>query len=142
MKISARNQFKGTIASLKPGAVNTEVSVGVAGGNTITAIITNGSAQSLGLAVGKDVVVLVKASSVLVMTDGAGLRLSARNCLKGTVEAVTPGAVNSEIALSLPGGIEVHAVITNAAAKELGLVAGASATAVIKASSVILGVPA
>ena len=142
MKISARNQFKGTVASLKPGAVNTEVSVGVAGGNTVTAIITNGSAQSLGLAAGKDVVVLVKASSVLLMTDGAGLRLSARNCLSGTVKAVTPGAVNSEVTLSLPGGLEVHAIITNDAAKELGMAPGGAATAVIKASSVILGVPA
>ena len=142
MKISARNQFAGTVTSLKPGAVNTEVSVGIAGGNAITAIITNGSAQSLGLTIGKEAVALVKASSVLLMTDGSGLRLSARNCLKGTVRTLTPGAVNSEVALTLPGGLEVHAVITNDAAKELKLAAGTSATAVIKASSVILGVPA
>lgn len=142
MKISARNQFKGTVASLKAGAVNTEVTVAVPGGNTITAIITNGSAQSLSLAVGKEAIALVKASSVLLMSDDAGLRLSARNCLAGTVKSLTPGAVNTDVALALPGGVEVHAVITNDAARELSLAVGAAATAVIKASSVILGVPA
>lgn len=142
MKISARNQFAGSVAGLTPGAVNTEVAVTVAGGNTITAIITNGSAKSLGLAVGVEVVVLIKASSVLLMTGGSGLRLSARNCLAGTVKSVVAGAVNSEVSLSLPGGLEVYAIITNDAATELGLAVGSPATAVIKASSVILGVPA
>lgn len=140
MKISARNQFKGRVASLRTGAVNSEISVEIAGGNTITAIITNASAQSLGLAVGKEVIAVVKASSVLLMSEGAGLRLSARNCLAGQVKALTQGAVNSEVALALPGGLAVYAVITNDAVKELNLTVGSPATAVIKASSVILGV--
>lgn len=142
MKISARNQFTGSISALTTGAVSTEVAITVAGGNTITAIITNASAKSLGLAPGGSVVVLVKASSVLLMTGGSDLRLSARNCLAGTVEKLVAGAVNSEVLLSLPGGLEVYAIITNDAVSELGLAVGSPATAVIKASSVILGVPA
>lgn len=140
MKISARNVFKGSIATIVPGSVNTEVAVAIAGGDTLTAIVTNSSAQSLGLAKGKEVVALIKASSVLLMTDDSGIRLSARNCLKGKVKSVTPGAVNSEVTLTLAGGGEIHAIVTCGAVQELGLAPGVSVIAVIKASSVILGV--
>jgi molybdate transport system regulatory protein len=142
MKISARNSFKGTITNLTPGAVNSEVIVNIGGGDTVTAIITNGSAQGLALAKGKEVVALVKASSILLMTDSTGYKLSARNTLAATVQSVTPGAVNAEVSLKLGGGAEVHAIVTNDSVKELGLTAGKPATVVIKASSVILGVAA
>ena len=76
------------------------------------------------------------------MTDAGELRLSARNQLAGTVTRVLPGAVNTEVVLSLPGGGSVAAVVTNTSADALGLTIGAAATAVFKASSVILGVAA
>lgn len=142
MKISARNIFKGSVAAVTPGSVNTEVSVAIAGGDTLTAIVTNASAQSLGLAKDKEVFALIKSSSVLLMTDDSGIRLSARNCLKGIVKSVTPGAVNAEVTVTLAGGGEMHAIVTMAAVADLGLAAGVAATAVIKAPSVILGVPA
>lgn len=142
MKISARNSFKGTVIAVTPGAVNSEVDVEIGGGDTVVSIVTNSSAKSLDLAVGKKVTALVKASSVLLMTDSSGLKLSARNCLTGKVKSVTPGAVNAEVVLILKGGAEVHSIVTNDAIRDLGLVAGGSATAVIKASSVILGVSA
>lgn len=68
------------------------------------------------------------------------MKLSARNVLKGTVKKVTPGAVNSEVLLELPGGTEVVAIITNASAESLGLQAGKEAYAVIKASNVMVAV--
>ena len=142
MKISARNIFRGTVDALRTGAVNSEVDLTLSGGEKLVAMITNESAQALGLAAGKEAVALVKASSVLVMTDEAGIRLSARNCLAGTVKAVTSGPVSAEVTIALTGGTEVHATITHNAADELGLEPGSAATAVFKASSVILGVPA
>lgn len=141
MKISARNIFKGSITHLQPGAVNAEVGVSIGGGNQVTAIITNASVQSLGLAMGKEVIVLVKASSVLVLVDGTGYRLSARNSLAGTITEITDGPVGAEVAIELAGGNVVHATITHGSALTLGLKKGLPATAVIKASSVILGVP-
>ncbi|MEW9898408.1 TOBE domain-containing protein [Chitinivorax sp. PXF-14] len=140
MNISARNQFSGTVASLQAGAVNAEVIVDLGGGTQLAAIITNASVQSLGLAAGKPVVALVKASSILLMTDGGGFKLSARNCLAGTVKQVRDGAVNAEVVLALPGGTEVVAIVTQESVASLGLKAGVAATAVIKASAVILGV--
>ncbi|ATE61454.1 TOBE domain-containing protein [Thauera sinica] len=142
MKISARNKFEGTVAAVTAGAVNAEVGIDLASGDKLVAIITLESARSLQLAPGGKVVALVKAPWVMLMTDGSGIRLSARNCLAGTVKTVTPGAVNAEVVVALPGGTEIVAIVTNDAVTELGLAPGVPATAVIKASNVILGVPA
>ena len=142
MKISARNQFKGKITALTPGAVNSEVVVDIGSGDKIVSIITNGSAKALNLVVGKEVIALVKASSILLMTDSSGIKLSARNTLRASIKSVTVGAVNGEVSLKLAGGAEVHAIVTNDSIKELGLETVKEAVVVIKASSVILGVAA
>jgi molybdopterin-binding protein len=68
------------------------------------------------------------------------MKISARNVLKGKVTKVIHGAVSSEVAIELPNGIEVVAVITKSSARALGLKKGKEAYAVIKASSVMVGV--
>ena len=68
------------------------------------------------------------------------MRVSARNLLKGRIKQIEPGAVNSEIILELPGGVEVVSIITNRSVKALGLSVGKEAYAVIKASSVMIAV--
>ncbi|ACO81157.1 Mo processing, homeostasis [Azotobacter vinelandii CA] len=142
MKISARNVFKGTVSALKEGAVNAEVDILLGGGDKLAAVVTLESARSLQLAAGKEVVAVVKAPWVLLMTDSSGYRLSARNILTGTVKTIETGAVNAEVTLALQGGTEITSMVTKEAVAELGLKPGASASAVIKASNVILGVPA
>lgn len=69
MKISARNMLKGTVTSLVEGAVNTEVTVKLAGGAEVVSIITKASAKNLGLQKGKDVYAVVKASNVMIAVD-------------------------------------------------------------------------
>ena len=142
MKISARNVFQGKITEVKPGSVNSEIDVALSGDDNIVAIVTNGSVQKLGLAKGKAVTVLIKASSVLVMTDGSGITLSARNVLSGKVSSLSNGPVSSEVGITLSSGSKVFATITHDAVNELDLKVGVNASAVIKASSVILGVAA
>jgi molybdate transport system regulatory protein len=142
MKVSARNAFKGTITAIQPGAVNAEVTLKTSAGDSLVAIVTEGSVKSLSLGVGKEVVALVKAPWVMVATQDAGLTFSARNQLAGQVSTLSKGAVNSEVGITLPGGTEVFAVITNEAVAELGLAPGKAASAIIKASHVILAVPA
>jgi molybdopterin-binding protein len=68
MKISARNQLKGTVKSVTMGNVMAEVAVDI-GGNVITSVITKGSAEALGLSPGKPVVVIIKATEVLLGAD-------------------------------------------------------------------------
>lgn len=142
MKTSARNQFAGTVRVVRGGAINDELELEVIGGLRIVATVTRESRTELGLEVGAKAFALVKASSILLMTDAGEVRLSARNQLAGTVNRVVPGAVNTEVVLQLPGGGTVVAVITNQSATSLGLADGGPATAVFKASSVILGVAA
>lgn len=66
------------------------------------------------------------------------MKLSARNVLKGTVKQITPGVVNSEVVIELPGGIEVVSIITKSSVERLGLKVGGEAYAVIKASNVMV----
>jgi molybdate transport system regulatory protein len=142
MKVSARNAFKGSISAIQPGAVNSEVTLKTKGGDPLVAIVTADSVKSLGLAVGKEVVALVKAPWVMLAAGDSKLKFSARNQLKGTVSHVTKGAVNSEVGVKLPGCTEVFAVVTNEAVAELNLAIGNAAIAVIKSSHVILAVEA
>jgi molybdate transport system regulatory protein len=142
MKVSARNVFEGTVIQVQDGAVNAEVVIELAGGEHLVAVVTMASIKSLGIAVGKEAVALIKAPWVMLMTEASDIRLSARNCLEGKVTRVTEGAVNSEVVVQLPGGTEVFSIVTRDAVEELGLAPGVAATAVIKASHIILGVPA
>ncbi|WP_194790380.1 TOBE domain-containing protein [Pseudomonas sp. UFMG81] len=142
MKVSARNVFKGKVRDVQPGAVNSEVTLELAGGETLVAVVTVQSVSSLGLKPGAEALALIKAPWVMLMTEASDIRLSARNCLNGKVVKVTEGAVNAEVTLELAGGTQVYAIVTRDAVQELGLAPGVSATAVIKASHIILGVPA
>jgi len=141
MRTSARNQFFGTVTRVVPGAVNDEIELAIAGGQKIVAIVTRESTDNLALAPGRQVFALIKSSSVIVMTAGEGVRLSARNQLAGTVARLTRGAVNAEAVIALGGGGTVAATVTNESVDMLGLAEGLAATALFKASSVILGVP-
>jgi len=143
MLTSARNQFAGKVTRLKTGAVNDEVQLKLSGGDEIVSVITHESVENLGIKVGIRVVALVKASSVIVgIDDGEPMKLSARNRLAGTIERLVTGAVNTEVVIALNGGNTVAAIITNGAADALSLAEGKPATAIFKASSVILGVGA
>ncbi|AZF64234.1 MULTISPECIES: TOBE domain-containing protein [unclassified Pseudomonas] len=142
MKVSARNVFKGQVSQVQEGAVNAEVVLTLAGGEQLVAVVTIQSVRNLGIAVGKEAVALIKAPWVMLMTDSSDIRLSARNCLEGTVLSVNDGSVNAEVVIELAGGSKVYAIVTRDAVAELGLAPGVSATAVIKASHIILGVPA
>ena len=68
------------------------------------------------------------------------MRLSARNQLSGTVVAIEEGAVNGIVKIEVAPGLVITSSITNASIEELGLIEGAKAVAVIKASSVMVGV--
>ena len=68
------------------------------------------------------------------------MKISARNVLKGKVKQIEQGAVNTEVTIELPGGIEIVSIITKTSAAGLGLTKGKDVYAVIKASSVMIGV--
>ena len=68
MRISARNQIKGTVLEVKKGATTSHVRVDI-GGNVMTSAITNVAVDDLGIKVGGKVIVVVKASDVMIAVD-------------------------------------------------------------------------
>jgi len=141
MQTSARNQFLGTVTSVKTGAVNDEVILDIGGGDQLAAIITHESTLHLGLAPGVEAYALIKAPWVILTTDDS-MKTSARNRLCGTVARCQEGAVNGEVIVELPGGKTVAAIVTNDSIHSLGLKVGVRACALIKASHIILAVSA
>jgi molybdopterin-binding protein len=75
-----------------------------------------------------------------IKTGGIIMKISARNVIKGKVKKLIPGAVNTEVVIELPGGTEIVSIITKSSADSLGVQEGKEVYAVIKASSVMLGV--
>ena len=100
------------------------------------------SLRSLGIAVGKPAVAVVKASAITLLPPASPYRFTARNQLAGTVANVAKGAINSQVVIALKGGSSLSAVVTNDAIGELDLKVGAPITALFKAGQVLLGVPA
>lgn len=69
MKLSARNQLKGKIVKIVPGAVNGIVVLDIGNGQQISASITLQSVKDLGLEVGKEAYAVIKASAVMIGVD-------------------------------------------------------------------------
>ena len=141
MNVSARNVFKGKIPALTEGLGNVEVAVDLSGGDTLVAIATVEGLHRLGLQPGCEVMAWVKVPWIILIRGGqpGAPGFSARNRLTGTVRQLIRGTLNSEVTPSLAGGSLLHAVVTDEAVRDMGLQPGFSATAMIKASDVILG---
>ena len=69
MRLSARNQIKGTVVDVKKGATTSHIRVDIGGGQIMTSSITNEAVNDLGLAAGGKVTVVIKASDVMIAVD-------------------------------------------------------------------------
>jgi molybdate transport system regulatory protein len=139
MRTSARNALRGVVSRITDGAVNAEVSLQVADGVEIVAVVTRPSVTDLGLEPGKPAVALIK-STFVVLAKGDGLVTSARNQLKGRVVEREDGAVSSEVTLEIANGKTITASITRESADQLAIAIGEPLWALIKAPHVILAV--
>lgn len=66
------------------------------------------------------------------------MTLSARNQLKGTVKEVVTGVITAKVTIDIGGGKEIVAVVTKDAVEDLQLKPGSAATAIIKATEVLI----
>jgi len=138
MKISTQNQLKGVIVAITEGMVNSEVDIELDNGMFIAAVITNSAVESLGLERDAEAYAFMKSSNVMI---GIGdFQVSARNVLPGKISAIKDGIVNSQVELDLGGGVKLTSVITKSSVDHLELAVGKEVSAIIKASSVVLGV--
>lgn len=140
MQTSARNALRGTVTRITDdGAVNAEVTLAVAGGVEIVAVVTRESVATLRLAIGRPVIALIK-SSFVVLAKGEGVVTSARNHIKGVVSTRHDGAISSEVVIEVAQGKTLTATITRESADAMQLKEGEVVTALIKAPHVILAV--
>jgi len=137
MRISAENRFEGTVTSVQRNCVSGVVSIDV-NGTPITASITAGSVENLKLERGKQVVAVVNDVDVM-LARGRSLDLSARNQFRARVLDIDTGAVNTVVKLRGLGDNIIYATVSNRAAGRLNLREGENVLAVIKASSVMVG---
>lgn len=135
MKTTARNELKGIVNEVIEGIVMAEVRVEVSPSIFISATITKEGFKNMGISLGDEVYVLIKASSMIL--SKRKMKATARNILKGKIEKIIKGAVNSEVKLSIGENL-LCAVVTNEAIEELQLKEQEETYAVFKASSVIL----
>lgn len=140
MRISARNTFAGTIVEIVKGAVNSEITITLNGGQPITSVITNGAVDNLGLKEGMSAYAIIKSNAVIVGRELHSTKLSTRNIMCGTVQRVIDGPVSSEVDVEIGGGNIISAIITKTSSEKLGFNEGEHACAIFKASDVIIGV--
>ena len=140
MRTSARNALRGRISEIRHDALSAEIGVVVSEGTTIYALVTSESMRELGLCVGREATVLVKASFVVIAPGSEAPAVSSRNCLRGTVRRCDVSAVNAEVILDIGEGKTLAATITARSAEVLGLVPGKPACAVFDAAHVIVAI--
>ncbi|MFF5933999.1 molybdopterin-binding protein [Streptomyces sp. NPDC012508] len=136
MSLSMRNQLPGTVTSVTTGEAMATVKVRLDGGQDVTAAITADAVEDLRLGEGAAVRILVKSTEVALATgpvDG----LSIRNRIPGTVSEVSAGAAMASVKVAVEGG-SLTAAITKDAVADLGLAAGASVVALVKATEISL----
>ena len=136
MKISARNQFKGIVTNINEGAVNAIVSI-EANGEVISSTISLNAVKELGLKKGDAAYAIIKATEVMIATELP--KISARNKFHGVIKGIQSGAVNDIVTLETKLGV-VSSTISKNAVEELELSVGKEAYAIIKATSVMVGI--
>ena len=137
---SARNQYRGKVVGITHGAVNSEIELRIGDTLTLTAHITNDSLKDMMLKKGSICIALIKSTWIL-LSKSIDLKTSARNQLTGKVVKMLKGQVNTEVILDIGDEKSICAVITNVSVAELSLKKGDDASALFKASSVILLTP-
>ena len=140
MRTSARNALRGVIVAVEPGPLSAEVAVKVSPDTTIYALVTNASIEELGLCIGREAIVLVKAPFVMIAPGDTPPRVSARNCIAGKVRRCETAGVGAEMVLVIGGGKTLAASISAASAKSLGLAVGKPACAFFDSSHVIVAI--
>ncbi|MCF7986453.1 MAG: TOBE domain-containing protein [Methylovulum sp.] len=140
VRASARNQFFGKVTHVVMDSVCATVVMHLKGGQPLVATVSREAIEQLNIKIGGEVIALIKAPQITLITDCENYRFSARNQLQGNVTRIQKGGVNSEVSIELSGGDTLTSTITNESLESLHLSIGATATALFKAGAVVLGV--
>ncbi len=138
IKTSAGNQLFGVVTEIKTGAVNTEVLVKLKGGDKVCSSLSHAEAQSLQLAVGSEVLVLINVNEISLTTGPERYRFSSRNQLLGIISRVQLAEVDAEIVIYLQGGDSFTVLITRQSAQNMRLKTGMQCRAIFKSNAILL----
>lgn len=134
--LGVRNQFKGKVCEIKKGAINGLVKVDVGNGIVFTSNTSIESIDALGLTVGKDCVVFIKAMEVILANEK--LNIGTRNQVEGTITEINKGSINALVKLKVNDNITISSNTSMESVDALGLQVGQKAVAVFKAMSVVV----
>jgi molybdate transport system regulatory protein len=137
-KTSARNSFFGKVHSLITGEVQTLVQLVTLDGGTLSAIVTNTSAEHLGLKPGRLLSAEIKAPWLVLERHDAKGRNSLENRRDGIIARIKKGTVNTECAVRMADGAELCAVVSSPVFAGLGLKEGDPARVLFSCYAVIL----
>lgn len=140
LRTSARNALAGTVAQVSDGPVSVRVTLELAEGVRLTAVITRRSLRELGLFPGRRALALIKAPFVHLGPPAGAAAPPGENRLDGHVASVDRGEGAVEVALDLGGGKTLVAVLPEAEAAGLDLSEGAPLGACIDADHIILAI--
>ena len=101
MKTSARNALRGVVTQIEADQLQAEVAVQVSQDTVIHANVTNASLRELGLCVGREAIVLIKAPFVMVALDEPGLKVSARNAIAGVALRCETSPLSAEVIIDI-----------------------------------------
>lgn len=140
MRTSARNALRGTIRAIAKDALSAEITVAISDDTVIHSLVTSESLRDLGLCVGRSVIVLVKATFVVIAPGDKPPLVSTRNCVRGVIRRCEIAGVNAEVVLDIGGDRTLAASITAESARSLRLAPGKPACALIDAAHVIIAI--
>lgn len=132
LRTSMRNQLPCRVKALKPQGQAIRVELVLPDGDSLFSRITRESAQLLGLQAGLPVLALCKATAVTVAAVGKAA--AGRNLLHGHATRVSRAAAGGEVALALPGGLN----LVGFAGPGCGLKVGSAAVACVDESAVVI----
>lgn len=140
MKTSARNALRGTITRIETGPLSAEVTIEVSRQTSIVAIVTATSLRDLGLVLGRETIVLVKASFIEIAPGAASDAAPGCNVIAGTIARCEVSGESAEVSLDIGDGKTLTASLTAKDVADLRLDAGVTACAHFAASHVILAI--
>lgn len=140
MRTSARNVVRGVVARIEADRLNAEVAVKAPPDLTLFASVTSESLRELGLCVGREAIVLIKAPFVMVALDAGALKTSARNSIPGVVLSCEAAALSAEVVIDIGDGRTLAAAIAAHSARALMLAPGVRVRALFDAAHAILAI--
>jgi molybdate transport system regulatory protein len=140
MKTSARNALRGVVTQIEADQLQAEVTVQVSQDTVIFAHVTKASLRELGLCVGREAIVLIKAPFVMVALDEPGLKVSARNAIAGVALRCETSPLSAEVIIDIGDGKTLAAHITAHSAQTLKIEPGVRLRALFDSAHVILAI--